>query len=295
MKLNRIIAMLVIAVIAPILFFAGCEAADDSKEARLVYVNWEEGIAWTHLAQTILEDEMGYDVTITAADVGPAFSSVASGDYDAFMEAWLPGLHANYVNQYEGDLEIVGTIYHDGVTGLIVPQYMYDDGVTSISDLARPEVVEKLGGVITGIDAGAGMMITTEEGIIPSYGLDEAGISLMASSDAAMMAAIDAAIRNEEYIVGMGWQPHSMFGYFDLVILEQDQEVFFDLDDIEIIGRTGLAEDKPELHQFLNNMYFTNETIGPLMVHINESNLSTLEAAREWKDQNREIWENWIP
>lgn len=295
MKITRAIALLLIAVVVAAVLVTACAADDEANQARLVYVNWEEGIAWTHLAQAILEDEMGYDVTITAADVGPAFSSVASGDYDAFMEAWLPGLHSNYIDQYGDDLETIGTIYEGGVTGLIVPQYMYDDGVTTLSDLTDPEVVERLNGQITGIDAGAGMMITTGEEIFPAYGFAEAGLELVASSDAAMMAAIDAAIRNEEYIVGMGWQPHSMFGYYDLQILEQDQEKFFDIDDIELMGRIGLAEDKPELYEFLGNMYFTNDTIGELMVHINESNLGTLAAAREWKDQNPEVWENWIP
>ncbi|MFW6348217.1 MAG: glycine betaine ABC transporter substrate-binding protein, partial [Cyclonatronaceae bacterium] len=67
------------------------ESAD--KTARLVYVNWAEGIAYTNLAKNVLEEKMGYEVEITTADVGPAYTSVAQGDYDAFMETWLPVLH----------------------------------------------------------------------------------------------------------------------------------------------------------------------------------------------------------
>jgi len=290
MKFTRIMGFIILGLMA-----FSCADTGGEKSAKLVYVNWEEGIAWTHLAQVILEDEMDYEVTITAADVGPAFASVASGDYDAFMEAWLPGLHHVYVDQFDNNFEKVGTIYENGVTGLIVPKYMADDGVTTLSDLTKPEVVEALGGQITGIDAGAGMMMVTEEKIFPAYNFSEAGLNLVPSSDAAMMAALDAAYTNNEYFVGMGWQPHSMFGYYDLVILEQDEEKFFDIDQIEIMGRVGLSEENPELFEFLGNMFFVNETIGDLMVYINESDLNTLEATREWKDQNKEIWENWIP
>jgi len=139
------------------------------------------------------------------------------------------------------------------------------------------------------------MMIKTEDELIPQYGLDEAGIELLPSSSPAMLAAMEAAIKNKEYIVGMGWQPHTMFGRMDLVILEQDGPQIWANDNVYIMGRPGVSEDLPVVSDFLNNVMWTNATIGPLMVHIADSNLSTLEAAREWKDQNKDVWQEWIP
>ncbi len=291
----RTIAFVLVALVATSALFAGGEQemAEESKEVSLTYVNWEEGVAWTHFFAAVLEDEMGYEVTLTAADVGPAYASVAAGDQDFYMEAWLPNLHSTYV---EGtDLVEVSTIYKDAVVGLIVPAYMAEDGVTALSDLRDPEVVEKLGGQLTGIDAGAGMMIKTSEELIPQYGLEEAGIELVPSSGPAMMAALDAAYNNQEYFVGMGWQPHSMFGRYDLVILEQDEAQIWDKDNVYIMGRPNVEEDLPTIVEFFDNAMWTNETIGPLMVHIADSDLDTLEAAREWKNQNPEVWEDWIP
>ena len=242
---------------------------------------------------TVLEDEMGYEVNLTAADAGPAYSSVAAGDQDFFMEAWLPDLHSQYV---EGtDLQKISTIYEKGVTGLIVPKYMAEDGVTTVSDLTDPEVVEKLDGKITGIDAGAGMMVQTREELIPAYGLKEAGLELVSSSGPAMMAAMEGAVAKEEYVVGMGWQPHSMFGRMDLVVLEQDKKKVFSINDIYIMGRPGVEEDLPEVVEFFDNVFWTNETISPLMVHIADSELDTLEAAREWKNENPDVWSDWVP
>lgn len=290
----RILASaLTILLVSGMAFAAG--TAEDADVANLTYVNWEEGVAWTHLAAAILEDELGYQVNLTAADVGPAYAAVAAGDQDAFMEAWLPGLHATYMDQYGDDVISLGIIYYDAVSGLVVPQYMADDGVTTLSDLRDPEVFDRLDGQITGIDAGAGLMITTEEEAMPAYGLDDAGYELVASSGPAMMAELDAAYQNEEYIVVLGWQPHSMFGYYDLVILEQDEEEIWGFDDVHLIGRADLRDDKPELAEFLGNMEVTTEEIGDLMVHIRESNLETLEAAREWMNANRGVWEGWLP
>jgi glycine betaine/proline transport system substrate-binding protein len=193
------------------------------------------------------------------------------------------------------DLVEVSKIYEDGVTGLIVPTYMAEDGVTKLSDLADPEVVEKLGGQITGIDAGAGMMIRTQENLIPAYGLDEAGIELVPSSSPAMLAAMEGAIANEEYIVGMGWQPHSMFGRMDLTILEQTARS----SSPSMTSSSWAAPASSRIFRKSRSSLTTScgptRRFGPLMVHIADSDLDTLEAAREWKNENREIWEGWLP
>ncbi|MBN2860660.1 MAG: glycine betaine ABC transporter substrate-binding protein [Sphaerochaetaceae bacterium] len=282
---------LMITLLTPFALLANGEG-ETTQSVNLTYANWEEGVAWTHFIAAVLEDEYGYEVNLTAADVAPGISAVANGDQDFFMEGWLPTLHGVYVDGT--DIVKIKKIYDNGITGLIIPKYMADDGVTKLSDLAKPDVAKKLDYKITGIDAGAGMMIQTEEQLIPAYGLDDAGIRLLASSGPAMMAALDGAIENEEYIVGMGWQPHSMFGLYDLVILEQDGKEIFAPNDIYILGRNGVEEDLPEVTEFMKNVYWTNETIGPLMVHLQESNLDTLEAARQWKDENTEIWSDWV-
>jgi glycine betaine/proline transport system substrate-binding protein len=130
---------------------AGGEEAVD-KTAKLTYVNWAEGIAYTHVAEVVLRDKMGYDVEITSADVGPAYAAVAQGSHDAYMECW-PNLHQDYLNKFEGDLVSLGTVYEGTATGLAVPTYVT---INSLEELKGNE--DKFNGVITGIDAGAGMM-----------------------------------------------------------------------------------------------------------------------------------------
>ena len=102
--------------------------AADAKTADLVYANWEEGIAYTHLAQAVLEDKLGYTVTITAADVAPAYAAVAQGDKDAFMETWLPVLHKDYMERYKNDVIDLGHVFEGTESGLVVPRYMVEAG-----------------------------------------------------------------------------------------------------------------------------------------------------------------------
>jgi glycine betaine/proline transport system substrate-binding protein len=283
-----------------IIMISGCSKKTTAgksakKTADLVYVNWEEGVDYTHLAAAVLEEKLGYTVNLTAADVAPAYVSIAQGDKDAFMEAWLPTTHKSYLEKYGDRITELGTLYTDTALGLVVPSYMYNAGVQSISDLLKPDVQKKLNSKITGIDAGAGVMLTTENDAMPAYGLDKAGYKLVASSGPAMMASLKQAIANKEYIVVTGWQPHSMFGYFDLKFLKQDKQKIWDSENIYIYGRKNIRNDKPELAQFLSTMKLTNDELSSLMVALKESDKDTLAAAYDWMHDHEEVVSAWLP
>lgn len=287
-KLFYVIAAALILFTAANSVFAQGQQGEQVKEANLVYVNWAEGVAYTHLAKAVLEDKMGYDVKITSADVGPAYTSVAQDDQDAFMECWR-SLHQDYLDNYEGKLVSLGNVYEGTETGLAVPTYVSIDKISQLNEYA-----DKFDGKITGIDAGAGMMQKTENELIPEYGLDK--IKLLASSGPAMTASLKEAINNNEWIVVTAWKPHWMFGRWDLKFLEQDPDkMMWDKGDIEIIGRISLEEEKPELAQFLKNMYFEDAELADLMLKIEESDEDVETAARKWMNNNEDVVADWIP
>lgn len=257
------------------------------KTAKLTYVNWAEGVAYTHVAKVVLEDKMGFEVEITSADVGPAYTAVGEGTHDAYMECW-PSIHQDYLEKYDEELVDLGSVYEGTETGLAVPTYVTID---TLEELKGNE--DKFDGVITGIDAGAGMMKKTEDELIPAYDLD---IELLASSGPAMTAALGRAIDNQEWIVVTAWKPHWMFGRWDLKFLEQSEDkIMWKKDDIKIMGRVGLSSDKPELAQFLSNMYFTDAQLADLMLQVQESDDDVLVVARNWMNENPDVVDAWIP
>lgn len=270
------------------LFATSCAPEDDTtKNADLVYVNWAEGIAYTNLAKNILEEKMGYNVNITSADAGPAYTAIANGDQDAFMETWLPVLHRNYMDRFEDDIVDLGHVYEGTQSGLVVPAYVEIDSISQLN-----EYRDEFDGEIVGIDAGAGVMQTTQE-LIEEYDLD---LELLTSSGPAMTAALSSAIENEEWIVVTGWQPHWKFGRWDLKFLYQDEDkMLWETGNIHIMGRENLEEDKPELAQFLKNMYFTEEQLADLMVKVNESDQDVATVTKEWMMEHEELVNSWLP
>jgi len=266
----------------------GCtQTEQNTKTAELVYVNWAEGIAYTNLAKVVLEDKMGYTVEITAADVGPAYTSVAQGDKDAFMETWLPVLHADYVEEYKDQIVDLGHVYEGTQSGLVVPAYVTIDKISEMKANA-----DKFDGQIVGIDAGAGIMKTTEQ-LIQDYDL---GLELVASSGPAMTAALQEAIEKEEWIAVTGWKPHWKFGRWDLKFLQQDEDKkVWGMGNIHIMGRKTLEQDKPELAQFLKNLSFTDAQLGDLMLKVKNSDEDVSVVARQWMNDNPDVVNAWIP
>ena len=269
-------------------FVTSCGSTEtQEKTANLVYVNWAEGVAYTHLAKVILEDKMGYTVTATAADVGPAYTAVAQGNKDAFMETWLPVLHRDYVERFKHQVVDLGYVYEGTQSGLVVPEYVTID---MISELNANK--DKFDGQIVGIDAGAGIMRTTEE-LLDTYDLD---YKLVSSSGPAMTAALKEAIANKEWIVVTGWKPHWMFGRWDLKFLKQDDDkMMWKKGNIHIMGRQKLAEEKPELAAFLKGLKFTDAQLADLMLRVEESDDDVEVVARQWMNDNPEAVNQWIP
>ena len=258
------------------------------KTAKLVYVNWAEGVAYTHLAEAVLEEKMGYEVELTAADVAPGYTAVAQGSHDAFMECWR-SLHKDYLDRYAEKLVSLGNVYEGTQVGLAVPSYVTIDRLAQLDEAA-----DKFDGKITGIDAGAGMMKKTEEELIPAYGIKK--MKLIASSGPAMTASLADAIKHKEWIVVTAWKPHWMFGRWDLKFLKQDADkVMWEKGDIEIIGRADLETDKPELVQFLKNMYLNDADLANLMVTVKDSDEDVATVAKKWMHEHEDVVNSWIP
>ncbi len=253
---------------------------------KLVYVNWAEGVAMTHLAEVILEDRMGYQVETTMADVAPVFASLAEGDADAFLDGWLPVTHKSYMERFKDKVVDLGANYEGARIGLVVPEEV---GISSIEQLNGMK--KELNGSIIGIDSGAGIMTTTEKAI-QEYGLD---LKLVTSSGPAMTAELKDAIAKKRPVVVTGWKPHWKFARWKLKFLEDPKGVYGAQETIHTLARLGLEKEMPEVARFLRNFKLDDQQLGSLMGAIAEAQDNPAQATREWVKQHQALVDGWIP
>ena len=105
----------------------------DGEEIELAYVNWDTELSSTNVVALVLED-LGFDVTLTPLDMGIAFESVASGEIDGMLIAWLPVGAASYKEQYDDQIDDLGPSLEGAQQGFVVLSYM---DIDSVEDLPK--------------------------------------------------------------------------------------------------------------------------------------------------------------
>lgn len=284
------VLIILLSIIVSVAAFTACTPTDN-KTITLSYVDWAEGVAMTHLAAVILEDKFDYDVKLNyVQDVGLVFSSLASGDTDVFLDTWLPITHADYIESHGKDIEQLGVIFDTAKIGLVVPAYMDIDSIDELN-----ANVDKFTGdysKIIGIGSGAGIHSATESAII-QYDLD---FEQATSSEAAMIAVLDTAYRNESWVVITGWSPHWKFASYDLKFLDDPKAVYGAEETIEAYSRAGFATDEPEIAEFFSNFALTNEQLSDIMIIFEEagSNTDQKAVARQWWADNKDLVDPWL-
>lgn len=103
----------------------------DGEEIELVSTPWDSERASSGVVAEVLRSK-GFDVTVTPVDVAVVFKSVANGDGDATLAAWMPMTHKDFYDKYDGQFEDLGENLKGAKIGLVVPDYM---DIDSIEDL----------------------------------------------------------------------------------------------------------------------------------------------------------------
>lgn len=255
-----------------------------AKEVSIGYVSWAEGVAMTYLAQAVLEERLGYEVRLTMADPAPIFTSLAEGNLDFFLDAWLPVTHQRHMEKYRESLVDLGYNYRGARIGLVTPAYVEVD---TIPDLREHR--SRFDAEITGIDSGAGIMEATRRAV-DRYNLD---MQLISSSGAAMTASLKDAVQSRRPIVVTGWKPHWMFARWDLKFLEDPRGIYGEVENIHTMARPGISQDMPELANFFRAFRFTDQQIGSLMDAMNQAE-SQSDAARNWMEKHPQLIESWL-
>src|SRR5690554_1619007 len=157
--MEKSIVRYLILVITGAAFLTSCTptpSADEDRNLRMVYTDWSESIAITHLAAVLLEENMEYNVELKLTDVESAYNEVANGTADVFADAWLPETHKGYFNEHAGRIDQIGITFPGARIGFVVPAYSRLNTIQDLKNYQSP---------VVGIDAGAGVMQKANDAI----------------------------------------------------------------------------------------------------------------------------------
>ena len=251
--INRIVLF---SILGLSILLSSCERRY-KQDVLILYPNWAEGIAISYLGKIILEEQK-YTVTLKRIEPGPVYAALSRGDADIYMDAWLPHTQKDYWKRYGKKLDIIGSVFEEGTTGLVVPTYVEINSIEELNDHKQ-----KFDSKIYGIGVGAGIYYNTEKAI-NEYNLN---FTQMASSETSMITALKKAVSQNEWVVITGWKPHFMWANFDLKTLDDSKGVY-PTDEIKIISRKGFKDEKPQIATILENFKLSEELLNELMTEV---------------------------
>ncbi len=292
-KINATLFLLSILTVIFLLSVSACsqpeavaEEEDGPGLVKIVYVDWVSEIASAHVIQAAIEDRLNYECELLSVTAISMWESVAAGDQDAMLGAWLPSLQQEYLGQVEDQVVNLGPNLVGVEMGLVVPAYVEIDSITELNMHAG-----EFDNRIIGIDPEAGLMANTLRAL-EVYELDD--FELISGSDLTMTSALEIAYEEERWIVVTGWTPHWKFARWDLKYLHDPEKVYGESEYIGTIVRQGLQEDMPEVYAFLDNFYWTAADMEQVMFWFIEDGMTPAAAAARWVEENSDLVDQWV-
>lgn len=264
------------------------------KTVRFADVGWTDITATTALASQVLEG-MGYEPENQVLSVPVTYRGLANDDLDVFLGNWMPTMEGDIKAYREaGTVETVRANLTGAKYTLAVPQYVYDAGVTDFADIAKnaDKFNSRIYGIEPGNDGNRLIQDMIDQG---AFGLDD--FRLVESSEAGMLSQVGRAVKRDNWIVFLGWEPHPMNSNYDLAYLDGGDDYFGpDLGGATVYTnvREGYVEECPNVGQLLENLEFTLDMENQVMALILNDGMEPAAAASEWLGNNPGVLDQWL-
>ena len=110
--------------------------------------NWTSATAIAHLIKVLVDEKVGGEATLVPGTNATIYQGMdrGKGDVDVHPDVWLPN-QKNFTDEYvaaKGSV-VLSSEYYDGKQGFCVSRaFQEKTGITSIYDLARPDIAQML-------------------------------------------------------------------------------------------------------------------------------------------------------
>ncbi|MFD2191704.1 ABC transporter substrate-binding protein [Pistricoccus aurantiacus] len=279
-----------LAVASLALLPLAAQAEDEASQVNFVVPPWPGVTVKTEIVAQLIE-ELGYQANRLDLSSTVGYSTLQSGDSDVFLGGWLPAQQKIYDAAMKSDAIVdLGNNVEGARMGFAVPGYVHDAGITSAAQLNEPENRERFDGEFYSIESGS----TVSESIHDAADADIYGLgdwNIRESSTAGMLAEVDAAYRDQRWIVFYGWTPHWMAPKYDMVILDDPESVYGrenGKSDIRTVVRRDFSEANPNLTKFLGQVVFSAEEQSQFIDEFSQQGKDLEDVAEQWIESHPE-------
>ena len=278
--------------------------------------NWSSQIVMSHVVGMIYE-EMGYEVEFTPTDSQAVYTAIGLGDVTFELEVW-EGAFGQAFKEAMEEGGVVDAGDHNAVTReeWWYPKYVEDlcPGLPSWEALnecaemfSTPETAPK-GRFL----AGPADWLKQDQERVDALGMDFEIVN--AGSAAALWAELASAEERGDPIVLFNWTPNFIEAVYEGAFIEfpayedgckddpewgTNAEMTHDCGNpadgyLKKAAWVGMEEAMPEAYDVLTKIDFYNAQIAKMAALVDIDELEPEDAAAQWFEDNRDVWEAWV-
>ncbi|MFD8229284.1 glycine betaine ABC transporter substrate-binding protein [Streptomyces massasporeus] len=233
-----------------------------------------------------LLEEAGHEVRSVEAPHEELFRLQAIGEIDVLVSAWLPASHGGYLSQYQSQVQVLDPHYEPYCVWT-VPPYVPVDEVAEVSDLARPNVADRMTRTLDGINPGAGISRFSAQ-MITEYGLDSAGYAFRPGTEQSFIDRVERGIAEREWFVIPIWRPQFLNSVHGLRALVEPKGLLGGIDQASpVVTNAAMEKIAPAALARMRSLSLGNDGVETIDKLINVDGLTPLDAADRylWDEQ----------
>lgn len=267
-----------------------------AQKIRIASVAWTGVTIKSELAVSLL-NSLGYEAENTVYSVPFVYAALSTDSADVFFGNWMPSM-ATVANKFFKNGTVVK--YVANMPGakytLAVPTYCAEAGLKDFADIVK--FGDQLDWKIHGIEAGNdGNLIIRDMIKKNMFGLGK--FKILPSSEVAMLAEVQARVKQKRCIVFLGWSPHSMNERIDMTYLTGSTDATFGPNDgtatVWTNIRKGFDQEQPNVAVLVKNMTFSIDMMNKIMTSIyTDKSLKPREAGLEWLKAHADVYKGWL-
>lgn len=311
------------AIVVGVMALSGTQASAAEK-VNIGAPAWTGAQAIAHLIQEIVITRVGGEANLVPGNNASIFQAMdqGKGDIDVHPDVWLPN-QQSFTKKYvdgTGTVELSQKPY-EGKQSFCVPKaFSVKHNVTSIFDLARPEVAKLMDSDGDGkgeiwIGAPGWASANVNEIKVRDYGLLPF-MEAVRTDQAVMTATVGDRIKKGVGYAFYCYSPHAIWFQYDIVRLQEpayDAAQYVALqpsDDpdwykkskvmtedalkkVQIAYSKSLKERSPAIAELLANIQLDGETVSSFAFQI-EGGKDAATVAKEWVAKNSDRVDSWL-
>ena len=257
---------------------------------RLAECNWPGIRAKNEVANYILNN-IGYETNSSMVSDPVAHQGIASGKLDIHLGSWMPSMSETR-EKIKDDIDVATTNMDEGLYTMAVPEYVWEAGVKSYADLNK--YADKFNRTLftgpVGWQSTKKMRTAVNKDI---YNLGD--WKVQTSTQGALMARIEKAINDKEWITFIAWKPHWINYMFDLKYLDDPEQLWESPESwVDTLARKGLKEEHPEVYKFFSQYKVSAEASNEWIYKIGKNSKAPDIVAENWIKNNLDTVKGWL-